>query len=47
MSPPAANNDENERLALELQKQKDQYRIFQKRFLGNLSKIGLLMETVG
>ena len=44
--PPPGNNDENEKLALALQKQKDRYRLFKRRFLGNLSKIGLLMETV-
>jgi hypothetical protein len=44
--PPVVNNDENEKLALALQKQKDRHRVFKRRFLGNLSKIGLLMETV-
>ncbi|CAF0838974.1 unnamed protein product [Rotaria sp. Silwood1] len=39
------NNDENEKLALALQKQKDRRRLFKRRFLSNLSKIGLLMET--
>jgi hypothetical protein len=41
-----ANNDENERLAIALQKQKDRHRLFKRRFLSNLSKLGLLMETV-
>jgi len=44
--PPVVNNDENEKLALALQKQKDRHRVFKRRFLSNLSKIGLLMETV-
>ncbi len=44
--PPVVNNDENEKLAIELQKQKDRHRLFKRRFLSNLSKIGLLMETV-
>jgi hypothetical protein len=47
ISPPTGNSDENEKLALALQKQKDRHRIFKKRFIRNLSKIGLLMETVG
>ena len=41
--PTVANN---EKLALALQKQKDRHRIFKRRFIENLSKIGLLMETV-
>jgi hypothetical protein len=44
--PPSVNNEENDRLALALQKQKDRHRLFKRRFLGNLSKLGLLMETV-
>jgi hypothetical protein len=40
------NSEESDRLALALQKQKDRHRLFKRRFLGNLSKIGLLMETV-
>ncbi|CAF4012929.1 unnamed protein product [Rotaria sordida] len=43
--PSTVNNDENEKLAIELQKQKDKRRLFKRRFLSNLSKIGLLMET--
>ncbi|CAF2635710.1 unnamed protein product [Rotaria sp. Silwood2] len=39
------NNDENEKLALALEKQKNRRRLFKRRFLNNLSKIGLLMET--
>ena len=45
--PPAVNNEESERLALALQKQKDRHRLYKRRFLANLSRIGLLMETVG
>ena len=44
--PPAVNNDESEKLAIALQKQKDRHRLFKRRFLANLSKLGLLMETV-
>ena len=44
--PPAANNDENERIALALQKQKDRHRLYKRRYLTNLSRLGLLMETV-
>ena len=44
--PPMANNEENDRIALALQKQKDRHKLFKKRFLGNLSRMGLLMETV-
>jgi hypothetical protein len=44
--PPASINDESEKLAIALRKQKDRHRLFKKRFLANLSKIGLLMETV-
>jgi hypothetical protein len=44
-SQPAVTNEENEKLALALQKQKDRHRLFQRRFLSNLSKKGLLMET--
>lgn len=43
---PTGNNDEIDQLALKLQKQKDRRRLFQRRFLSNLSRIGLLMETV-
>lgn len=43
---PPVNNDENEKIALELKKQKDRHRIFKRRFLANLRRIGLLMETV-
>ncbi len=46
IAPPTANNDENEKLALALQKQKDRHRVFKRRFLMNLLKKGLLMETV-
>ena len=44
--PPAVNNEESERLALAIQKQKDRHRLFKRRFLANLARIGLLMETV-
>ena len=43
---PATNNDESERMALALQKQKDRHRLYKRRFLSNLSRIGLVMETV-
>ncbi len=44
--PSIVNNDENERIAIALQKQKDRHRLFKRRFISNLSKLGLLMETV-
>ena len=44
--PPTVASEESDRIALAIQKQKDRYKLFKKRFLGNLSKIGLLMETV-
>lgn len=44
--PPSTINEENEKLAIALQKQKDRHKLFKKRFLANLVKIGLLMETV-
>ena len=44
--PPTVNTEESDRVAIALQKQKDRHRLFKRRFLGNLSKIGLLMETV-
>lgn len=43
---PPVNNDENEKIALELKKQKDRHRVFKRRFLTNLTRMGLLMETV-
>ena len=43
---PTVNSEESDRIAIALQKQKDRHRLFKRRFLGNLSKIGLLMETV-
>ena len=42
----AVNNDESDKLTLELKKQKDKHHLFKSRFLSNLSKIGLEMETV-
>ncbi|CAF1280566.1 unnamed protein product [Adineta steineri] len=43
--PPTETTEEQDRIAIALKKQKDRHRLFKKRFLGNLSKIGLLMET--
>ena len=43
---PPVNNDENEKIALELKKQKDRHRVFKRRFLANLTRMGLVMETV-
>ncbi|CAF3489064.1 unnamed protein product [Rotaria socialis] len=43
--PPGVNSEENDRLTLALQKEKDKRQLFKRRFLSNLSKIGLLMET--
>lgn len=44
--PTNAVNEESERMAMALQKQKDRNRLFKKRFLRNLAKLGLVMETV-
>jgi hypothetical protein len=44
--PTTVNNDENERIALALQKEKDRHRLYKRRYLSNLSRLGLLMETV-
>lgn len=43
---PVVNNDENEKLALALQKEKDRHRLYKRRYLSNLSRLGLMMETV-
>ena len=43
---PVVNNDENEKLALALQKEKDRHRLYKRRYLSNLSRLGLTMETV-
>ncbi|CAF1002327.1 unnamed protein product [Adineta ricciae] len=43
--PPTVASEESDRIALAIQKQKDRHKLFKKRFLGNLSKMGLLMET--
>lgn len=44
--PTVTNSEENERLALEIQKEKDRRRYFQMKFLTNLSRLGLKLETV-
>lgn len=46
IQPPTTTNEENERTNLALQKQKDRHRLYKRRFLSNLSRIGLIMETV-
>lgn len=46
LQAPVGNNDENDKIAIALQKQKDRHRLFKRRFLANLAKLGLLMETV-
>lgn len=43
---PPVNNEENDKITLELQKQKNRHRMFKRRFLVNLAKVGLVMETV-
>ena len=43
---PPVNNEENDKITLELQKQKTRHRMFKRRFLVNLAKVGLVMETV-
>ncbi|CAF2057104.1 unnamed protein product [Rotaria magnacalcarata] len=43
--PSGVNSEENDRAALALQKEKDKRQLFKRRFLSNLSKIGLLMES--
>ena len=44
--PIGGNTDENEKAAMALQKQKDRHRLYKRRFLANLSRLGLIMETV-